>query len=281
MRPNTVPILAYKTRGGGRRKRRPTDNPRRCITVYRCLVSATPSAPPPSQQALAKRAAHERAAGPDRVISGAVDLGRELGVDLDEVDGDEAARLVHALADEVALAQRQPAPNRRARRRRPHGVERVHVERQVDGRVAADVRQRHVHDAPDAVSVVSLSAWPRVNNKRKRGITHRSMSNMLKALIPCSLKILFSPASTSLNPIYTTFLKLTRCSSPNHPKNSCFSSLANPVKKLTGIPCTFPLSLVSGVLISACASTQISATSLPSLSLTAFAVPATDPIAME
>ena len=107
------------------------------------------------------------------------------------------------------------------------------------------------------------------------------MSNMLNALIPCSLKILFSPASTSLSPIYTTFLKLTRCSSPNHPKNSSLSSVAKPVKKLTGMPCTFPLSLVSGVLISACASTQISATSRPKRSLTALAVPATDPIAME
>lgn len=124
-------------------------------------VSATPfprRLPHTSQQALAERAPHERAAGPHRVISGAVDLGRQRGVDLDQVDGDEAAGLVHALADEVALAQRQPASNRRARGRRPHGVERVDVERQVDGRVGADVRERHVHDAPDAVSALPPSA---------------------------------------------------------------------------------------------------------------------------
>ena len=46
------------------------------------------------------------------------------------------------------------------------------------------------------------------------------------------------------------------------------------------MPWMFPLSLVSGVLMSACASTQITAISRPSLSRIAFAVPEIVPMAM-
>lgn len=79
-------------------------------------------------------------------------LGGEAGVHLDEVDGHEAPRLVHALADVVALAQRQPPSHRRPCARRPHRVQRVHVERQVDRRVGADVRERHLDYAADTVA---------------------------------------------------------------------------------------------------------------------------------
>lgn len=116
---------------------------------------------------------------------------------------------------------------------------------------------------------------------RKRGNPYLSISCMLNAFMPCSLRIFFSPLSMSRKPMYTNFFKLKAFSSPNHPNISAFSSLASPVRKATGIPWMLPLSLVSGVLMSACASTQITAISLPSRSLMALEVPAIVPIAME
>ncbi|KUI59119.1 hypothetical protein VP1G_11048 [Cytospora mali] len=103
---------------------------------------------------------------------------------------------------------------------------------------------------------------------------------MLNALIPFSRRILFSPGSTSRSPMYTSLRRLSRFSSPSHPKYSSLSSVARPVRNATGMPCTLPDPDVSGVLISACASTQITATSRFSLSRTARAVPPTVPIAM-
>jgi hypothetical protein len=103
---------------------------------------------------------------------------------------------------------------------------------------------------------------------------------MLNALIPCSLSSTFSALSTSLRPIYTSFRLLTFISSLIHPNISSSSSLAKPVRNATGIPWIFPEPDISGVLISACASTQINAISRPSLSRIAFADPATDPIAI-
>lgn len=108
-----------------------------------------------------------------------------------------------------------------------------------------------------------------------------SMSCMENALIPCSRRIFFSPLSTSRRPMYTIFLGLSRWCSFNHPNVSSRSSFASPVKNATGMPWMFPLSDVSGVLMSACASTQMTAISLSSRSRIALAVPETVPIAME
>lgn len=76
---------------------------------------------------------------------------RQGRVDLDKIDSDKASRLVYALADEVALAESETAADRGARGGSPHGIERVDVERKVDGGVVADVAEGHLHDATDAV----------------------------------------------------------------------------------------------------------------------------------
>lgn len=60
---------------------------------------------------------------------------------------------MHALRNVVALAQRQPATDGRARAGGHQGVQRIDVEREVDGGVVADVAQRHLHHPPDAVPV--------------------------------------------------------------------------------------------------------------------------------
>lgn len=60
---------------------------------------------------------------------------------------------MHALGDEVALAQGEAAAHGGAGARCPLGVERVDVEGEVDGGVGADVGECHFHDLADAVSV--------------------------------------------------------------------------------------------------------------------------------
>jgi hypothetical protein len=70
-------------------------------------------------------------------------------------------------------------------------------------------------------------------------------------------------------------------SSFNHPNTSSLFPFTKPVINATGIPWMFPLPLVSGVLISACASTQMRAISRPNLSLVALATPLTVPMAIE
>lgn len=79
-------------------------------------------------------------------------LRSQRGVHLDEVDGDETARLVDALADVVALAEGQAAANGGPGAWRPHGVKSVDVEGEVYGGVGADVGEGHFHDAADAVA---------------------------------------------------------------------------------------------------------------------------------
>ena len=116
--------------------------------------------------------------------------------------------------------------------------------------------------------------------RRERG-TYLSMSCMLKALMPFSRRICFSPRSTSRSPMYTNFLGLSLGSSSSQPKMSSLFSFARPVRKATGIPWIFPLSLVSGVLISACASTQMTAISRSRRSRMARDVPAMVPMAIE
>lgn len=59
---------------------------------------------------------------------------------------------MHALADEVALAQGQAAAHGGAGAGRPLGVQAVDVEGEMDGRVVADVGEGHFDNAADTVS---------------------------------------------------------------------------------------------------------------------------------
>ncbi|KAL2291477.1 hypothetical protein FJTKL_12869 [Diaporthe vaccinii] len=201
----------------------------------------------------------------------------QAGVDLHQVHGDQVARLVDALSDVVTLTQCQAAADGSACAGSPLGVKGVDVKAEVDGGVVANVGERHLHNAADAMSVGQVLAV--VHTGIKRG-TDLSMSNMLNALMPFSLSILFSPASTSRRPIYTSFCSDRRFDSSSQPKYSSLSSFASPVRKATGMPWILPEPDVSGVLISAWASTQMTATSRLSLSRMAFAVPPTHEAAL-
>ena len=136
---------------------------------------------------------------------------------------------------------------------------------------------------------MTRNAFKRENKrKRRKGrkeerVQYRSTSCIENALIPCSRSTFFSSRSMSLSPMYTNFVMLIRCSSPSHPNTSSLSSTVRPVKKLNGIPCTFPLGEPSGEFMSACASTQMIAISRlpPKRSRIAFAVPEIVPMAME
>lgn len=77
----------------------------------------------------------------------------QLGVHLDQVDGDEVAGLVHAFADEVTLAESQAAADGCAGARSPHGVEGIDVEGKVDGSVVANVSEGHLDDAANTVTM--------------------------------------------------------------------------------------------------------------------------------
>lgn len=101
-----------------------------------------------SQQRVSQRAANQRAAGADR-LRGTDRI--QAGVDLDQIHGNQVTRLVHALADEVTLAEGQTATHGRACAGRPLGVQGVDVKGQMDGRVVADVSERHVHHLADTV----------------------------------------------------------------------------------------------------------------------------------
>lgn len=111
------------------------------------------SFPPPILQTLQKRipqrAPHQAQPSTDR-LGGA--HGLQARIDLDEVHGDEAAGLVHALGDVVALAEGEAAADGGAGAGGPLGVEGVDVEGEVDGRVGAEVAERERHNGADAVS---------------------------------------------------------------------------------------------------------------------------------
>lgn len=174
--------------------------------------------------------------------------GHQAGVDLHQVHSDQVARLVHTLSNVVTLAQCQTTSDGGACAGSPLWVKCVDVKAKVDGGVVADVGEGHLHDAADAMSVYQVLAV--VHTGIKRG-TNLSMSNMLNALMPFSLSILFSPASTSRKPMYTSFRSDKRFDSSNQPKYSSLSSFASPVRKATGMPWMLPEPDVSGVLISA------------------------------
>lgn len=121
-----------------------------CISFFLSLVSF----PLHLQKRLAQCASHQGGTSADGVSSR---LGSQLRVNLDEIDGNEAAGLVDGLADVVTLTEGQAAAHGGAGAGSPHGVEGVDVEGQVDGGVGANVGEGHFHDAADTVAIVNLS----------------------------------------------------------------------------------------------------------------------------
>mgnify|MGYP005988308413 CR=1 FL=1 len=78
--------------------------------------------------------------------------GGQAGVNLDQVNGNEAAGLVDRLADEVTLTQSQTTTDGGTGTGSPHGVEGVDVEGQVDGSVGTDVSEGHLDNAANTVT---------------------------------------------------------------------------------------------------------------------------------
>lgn len=108
------------------------------------------------QQSLAKGTAHQRAAGSNSLLRSGFSSSK-AGVHLDQVNGNQVASCVDRLADVVALTQGQASSDGSAGARSPHGVEGIHVERQVDGGVVANVGKGHLHDATNSVSARGLA----------------------------------------------------------------------------------------------------------------------------
>lgn len=106
------------------------------------------------QQALTKRATHQRASRTDSLVGAKVINSWLKGwVDLDQVHGDEATGLVDALSDEVPLSQGETATNWSTGGWCDNWVKSVDVEGEVDWGVGADVGECHLHNASDTVSV--------------------------------------------------------------------------------------------------------------------------------
>lgn len=164
------------------------------------------------QQGISQRTAHQRAPSPNRVRR---PHGIEAGVDLDQIHGDEVTCLVHTLADEVSLAKSQSPTHGGSSARCPLRIERIDVKRQMDGCVVSNVSERHLDDTADSVSnplaIAVLQARGMPVQEREGGFVggwgrvrrgaYRSTSCMLKALMPFSRRIFFSPRSTSRSPI--------------------------------------------------------------------------------
>lgn len=89
----------------------------------------------------------------------------ELRVHLDEVNGDKVSCLVHALADEISLAESQTAADGCAGAGCPHGVEGIDVKGQMDGGVVSDVSEGHLDNAADTMSVNVSQAHERRSEK--------------------------------------------------------------------------------------------------------------------
>jgi len=103
-----------------------------------------------SQKGISQRTPDNAHAGPHSLSSA---LLLETRVDLDQIQRNQTASLMHALSNEIALSERQTASHRSSSARRKPRVQRINVERQVNGRVRADPAERHVHDLADAVAV--------------------------------------------------------------------------------------------------------------------------------
>ena len=181
------------------------------------------------------------------------------------VHGNQAARLVEGLADVVALAEGQASSDRRARAGGHGRVQGIDVEAEVDRPLALalgaiDVVQRHVNDLRSRRAVSVPPAIPLL--LLTLPMPYLSTSCMLNALMPFSRRIFRSPESMSRRPMYTNRSLLSGAFPlGSQVLNGSTSVPARPRRKETGQPCRLPEGVVSGVLMSACASIQIRAAS--------------------
>lgn len=76
----------------------------------------------------------------------------QVRVHLDQVNGNEVARLVYALTDKVAFTESETAADGCAGAGSPHGVEGIDIKGQVDGSVVTDVSKGHLDDAANTVT---------------------------------------------------------------------------------------------------------------------------------
>lgn len=81
----------------------------------------------------------------------------QVGVHLDQVNSNEVARLVHALADKVTLSESKTASDGCTGAGSPHGVKSIDIEGQVNGSVVTDVSESHLDDTANAVTVSEKS----------------------------------------------------------------------------------------------------------------------------
>jgi hypothetical protein len=104
------------------------------------------------QKRITKRTTNNRNTGADRVTS---TLGIQTGVYLDKIQRDELPSFGNALGDEVTLTQSQPTAYWSTGARCPHGIQSVDVEGEMNGRIASDPTQCHIHDFANAMPIVT------------------------------------------------------------------------------------------------------------------------------
>lgn len=99
------------------------------LVAQSCVKSSRVSTPSqnPLEQALSKSAPHQGAASPNRLLCAhRLRLG-QAGVDLDQINSNQATSLMDTLADIVTLSKRQSSAHWGTGGRCPHGVQSVHV----------------------------------------------------------------------------------------------------------------------------------------------------------
>jgi hypothetical protein len=141
-----------------------------CITVpFKCrdLLNSTiyPNLDPnvrcqfqTLQKRISERAPHDRKSSTNGIARALLVQAR---VHFDQIQGDQRSSFRNALADEVTLAESQSTSYSRSCAGRVHGVQRVNVEGQMDGCIAADPAQSHVHDLSNAMPIPPSVKTPR------------------------------------------------------------------------------------------------------------------------
>lgn len=103
------------------------------------------------QKGIAQGTPYQRASSADRLSS---THRLQARVHFDQVHGHQVAGLVDTLTDEVALTQSQAATDWGTGAGSPLRVQRIDVEREVDGSIIANVSESHLDNATDAVTVM-------------------------------------------------------------------------------------------------------------------------------
>lgn len=73
-----------------------------------------------------------------------------------------------ALADEVALTQGQATTHRGTSAGCPLGVQRIDVEREVDGGIVANVSESHLDNATDTVTIMRMKQVRRFSYREEK-----------------------------------------------------------------------------------------------------------------